>query len=234
MESVKVSIVIPVLNSHEVVRRQLLHWEKSGYGENPRLQIILVDDGSDPPITSGPSNLINLHIHYTNDTRPWTQPLARNAGAKIAVGEYILLTDIDHILMPPLIEATLACTDTNMRFGREAAVLDEWGNFVQDMDTLEKYGLPRERMLQKGYKLPDHGNSFLIKRDFFLACGGSRYRGEYPQRDEVTYKRALRHAIAKGEASIAKLEPTIYMIPNGRFCGDRDYNPFGLFHTLTR
>jgi len=160
--------------------------------------------------------------------------LARNAGAKLAKGEYILLTDIDHILMPPLIDACLACTDTNMRFQRQAAVLDEQGNFTQDPDVLVSYGLPKERIDQKGTKLPDHGNSFLIKRDFFLACGGSRYRGEYPQRDEVTYKRVLRHAIASGEATIAKEEPMIYMFPNGRFCGSRDFNPFNLFHNLPR
>jgi hypothetical protein len=28
--------------------------------------------------------------------------------------------------------------------------------------------------------------------------------------------------------------PTIYMVPNGRFCGDKNFNPFGLFHDLKR
>jgi hypothetical protein len=26
----------------------------------------------------------------------------------------------------------------------------------------------------------------------------------------------------------------LYMFPNGQFCGDVDYNPFSLFHELTR
>jgi len=26
----------------------------------------------------------------------------------------------------------------------------------------------------------------------------------------------------------------LLMFPNGQYCGDVDYNPFGLFHTLTR
>jgi hypothetical protein len=28
--------------------------------------------------------------------------------------------------------------------------------------------------------------------------------------------------------------PTIYMFPNGRYCGEKDFNPFGLFHDLKR
>jgi hypothetical protein len=28
--------------------------------------------------------------------------------------------------------------------------------------------------------------------------------------------------------------PILYMFPNGKYCGDVDHNPFGLFHTLTR
>ena len=42
----RLSIIIPVLNSHEVVRRQLLHFERIGLP--PDTELILVDDGSDP------------------------------------------------------------------------------------------------------------------------------------------------------------------------------------------
>jgi hypothetical protein len=28
--------------------------------------------------------------------------------------------------------------------------------------------------------------------------------------------------------------PTLFMYPNGQFCGDVDFNPFGLFHKLSR
>ena len=28
--------------------------------------------------------------------------------------------------------------------------------------------------------------------------------------------------------------PIIYMIPNGKYCGHKDFNPFDLFHDLPR
>jgi glycosyltransferase involved in cell wall biosynthesis len=89
----KLSIVIPVLNSHEVVRRQLLHFFRIGLPGDTEL--ILVDDGSDPPIENDFSNL--ARIHRTNDNRPWTWALARNAGARLATGDYLLMYDLDHI-----------------------------------------------------------------------------------------------------------------------------------------
>ncbi len=39
----RLSIIIPVLNSHEIVRRQALHWEKLNLPDN--IEIIIVDDG---------------------------------------------------------------------------------------------------------------------------------------------------------------------------------------------
>ena len=44
----KLSIVIPVLDSHEVLRRQLLHFDRMKLRRDT--EIIIVDDGSDPPL----------------------------------------------------------------------------------------------------------------------------------------------------------------------------------------
>ena len=74
----RVSIIIPVLNSHEIVRRQLLHFERLGLPQDTEL--ILVDDGSDPPIEN--TSRLPVTIHCTGDARPWTWALARNTGAR--------------------------------------------------------------------------------------------------------------------------------------------------------
>ena len=74
----RLSIVVPVLNSHEGLRRQLLHMERQGLP--PDTEFILVDDGSDPPIEN--TSRLRIKIHRTGDTRPWTWALARNAGAR--------------------------------------------------------------------------------------------------------------------------------------------------------
>lgn len=221
----RASIVIAVLNSHEVVRRQLLHFERMALPDD--IEIVLVDDGSDPPIEG---SLKNLTIHATHDTRPWTQPIARNTGAKLARGEWLICTDIDHILTRPLIDFVLASDADVVRFKREAGVLDESGVLTQDRDALTAYGYETHR----GLAMNPHGNSYAIKRDLFLQLGGSQQRTRYPNRDEQKIKRGL-HKLGDAVKVIKDdTRPTIYMIPNGRFCGSRDYNPFGLFHGLTR
>ena len=106
---IRVSLVIPVLNSHEVVRRQLLHFQRIGLPDDTEL--IIVDDGSDPPLMDDPriveavGRLDWLQIIPTNDKRPWTSSLARNAGAKIAKGEWLFMVDGDFILPRKAIES---------------------------------------------------------------------------------------------------------------------------------
>lgn len=222
----KVSIVIAVLDSHEVLRRQLIHFGKMNLPED--VEIIIMDDGSKPPL-AGEMN--GLRIIPTNDFRPWTQPLARNLGAKYARGEWLICTDIDHILSRELIMNVYNSPYDVVRFKREAGVLDESGNFTQDMNVLKQYGLPEREL-----RLPAHGNSYAIKRWVFIAAGGSQQKDTYPNRDEIPIKRAIKRMEEKGEITRIPDDdrPTIYMFPNGRFCGDRDYNPFGLFHNLKR
>ena len=91
----KLSIIIPVLNSYEIVRRHLLHFKEMNLPDS--VEIIFVDDGSDPPIQDT-VGVKNLRIIRTNDKRPWTWALARNRGAKEARGEYFLMTDLDYII----------------------------------------------------------------------------------------------------------------------------------------
>jgi glycosyltransferase involved in cell wall biosynthesis len=221
----RASIVIAVLNSHEVVRRQILHFENMPLPED--VELIIVDDGSSPPIE------VNGHMVYkTNDFRPWTQPEARNKGVEFAKGEYVICTDIDHILVKETIETVLNTKYDVVRFKRCVGVLDENGDFSMDREMLEAYGYPRNR----GERISAHGNSYAIKRELFLKLGGSQQKDSYPNRDEVPLKRHLKRMAANGEISIIPDDerPYIYMIPNGRFCGDKDYNPFGLFHNLKR
>lgn len=224
----KATILIAVLNSHEVVRRQLEWFRNMRLPDS--VEILLIDDGSEPPLTG---ELRNLRIVPTNDFRPWTQPLARNAGAQIALGEYLICTDIDHIITRELVNTVLNTRYDFVRFRRELGVLDENGNFTQDHETLVKYGIPE---IRTKLRLPAHGNSYAIKKELFLRLGGSQKKEQYPNQDELPLKHSIKRMQASGEISVIPDEerPVIYMIPNGRFCGERDYNPFGLFHNLSR
>jgi glycosyltransferase involved in cell wall biosynthesis len=240
----KVSIVVAVLNSHEVVRRQLRHFGKMELPDD--VEIILVDDGSDPPLSSirfgyfETVGKFNLQMPETRDFRPWTQPLARNAGVRLATGDFLILTDIDHIVTRAAIELARNFRWDYGRFRREFGVLDEQGNLTQDVETLVSYGFPRERLAARGLRLPCHTNSLIIRRGLWWEIGGNpEDRLTYPNREEAVTKRRLlrlqeRGTITKCPDGNPDLRETLYMFPNGEYCGDKDHNPFGLFHHLSR
>ena len=239
-QSVKISIVIAVLNSHEIVRRQILHFDKMNLPID--VEVIFVDDGSDKPIaTIIPRNTIkNLIILETHNTGRWTQPAARNIGVKHASGEYVICTDLDHIITQPLLDYVRNSDADIIRFKREVAVLDDNGNFTNDTSMLLKWGFEESRLAKKGTKIPPHGNSYAFKRELYLKLGGVDERfvgtGRYPNREEAPLKRKLRPLVKDGSVVLIDDDrrPTNYMIPNGKFCGDKDYNPFGFFHKLSR
>jgi glycosyltransferase involved in cell wall biosynthesis len=229
-----ISIIIPVLNSHEVVRRQVLHFEKMDIPDD--VEIIFVDDGSTPEITTDSKKCT---VIKTNDFREWTWALARNAGARYAKGEYYIFADLDHIITQEIIEAVRSFNGDFMRFHRQFGVLNEQGDLVQDRDVLRSYGLPDKYDI----KLTPHRNQFAIHKDLYWKMGGfreDRVGKPYPQREDGDFAAKWRKLHEAGEVKDFDdihgwdNRPTIYMFPNGKWCGDVDHNPFGLFHTLSR
>lgn len=231
----KLSIIIPVLNSHEILRRQLLHFDKIGIPEDT--EVIILDDGSEPPLTAEPRPWLTLVT--TNDFRPWTWPVARNTGAKLAKGEYFIMVDLDHIVTRDFIDIVRNFKGDHVRVNRQFAVLDENGDLTQDLEVLQSYGLPKG----KGVGFTPHRNQFAIHRDLYWKLGGfreDRIGMPYPQREDGDFARQWRLLYEKGEIrdfdDLVGYEhrPVLYMFPNGKYCGDVDANPFGLFHNLTR
>jgi len=223
----KLSIVIPVLDSHEGLRRQLLHMERIGLPDDTEL--ILVDDGSDPPIENTSS--LPVKILRTGDKRPWTWALARNRGAEEATGEYLLMFDLDHIVTRELMDFVVESDGPRIHFLRYFGVLDEEGVLITDRSTLESYGLrdPRKR-------IESHHNSFAMKRDLFWKLGG--YREDmigrpYPQgEDSDFYSKWKAYSEVAGIPSTEG--PILFVFPTGRWCGDVDHDQHGLFHNLSR
>jgi glycosyltransferase involved in cell wall biosynthesis len=231
----KLSIIVPVLNSHEVLRRQFLHFERIGIPEDT--EIIVVDDGSDPPLEY--SGSLPVTIHYTNDKRPWTWALARNAGARIAKGEFLLMFDLDHIADRPLIDAARSCTYDKIQFMREFGVLLPDGTLTQDIPTLIEYGFDETRLKNRGLTLTPTTNSFIMRRDTFFTLGCYRedlVERPYPQGEDRLFKKVWGRALAAGLVTLSPHRPVLYMFPNGKVCkgGDVDTDPKGLFHTLSR
>jgi len=232
----KLSIIINIYNSHEAVRRQALYFGLMNLPDD--IEFIFVDDGSNPPL--GGYNLKNLRIHCTNEKRPWTQGLARNAGVKIAEGEYILMTDVDHILSKEAIMDSYNFTGDKMIFPRFLAILDENGKLTQDSKILEEYGMDIERVGSKrGLYASYHGNTFTIKKSTFEFLGGYPekactygYHAVSRQGEDSYFNKTWNHWAVKQDIKPV-VGSKIYMFPTGRFNKYNDLNPKGLFHTLS-
>ena len=229
----KMTLIIPVLNSHEMLRRYLLYLEKIGVQDDT--EIIIMDDGSDVPLKyDGP---LPVTIIATNDKRPWTSSLARNRAARLAKGEYLIMVDLDHIITKEIMDMTRTFGGQKITFNREFAVLREDGTITQDIDILVAHGLPRERFLTKGVATAPHQNMFVMRKDIFWELGG--YREDlvdrpYPQGEDRLFKTLWYQWERDGKGKAHDERPVVYVFPTGYVCGDVDYNPKGLFHDLSR
>ena len=61
----KLSVVIPILNSHKAVSRQIKHFNMMKLPDD--IEFVFVDDGSNPPLDAKDYQLKNLRIMMTND-----------------------------------------------------------------------------------------------------------------------------------------------------------------------
>jgi len=233
----KLSIVIPVLDSHEILRRQLLNFANIGIPDD--VEIIIVDDGSNPPLnTVNVPEGLAIKIIQTNDTRPWTWALARNRGVREAVGDYLFMFDLDHFFTKETLDYIRHFNGDKIQFKRQFAILDEQGMFVQTIEALIAYGFPESRFNKRGFKLQPLPNNFVMRRNLFWELGGYRediVERSYPQGEDRMFKKAFCEWEKSGKGHVHNERPTLYMFPNGYFCGgDVDFNPFGLFHKLSR
>jgi hypothetical protein len=237
VSEIRLSIIIPFLNSWEIVRRQVLWFHKLDLPDS--VETIFMDDGSDPPIVI-PNPPRNFRLIATNDKRPWTSSLARNAAAKIAKGKYFLMTDGDYIIPRAAVDHALEFDGDRQGFRRFFGVLDENGDLHTEHEALLKWGVSPDYLAKRNGKISPHPNNFIIRREVFEMIGGYRenfiLEREYPQGEDRWFKRDLMRLAEEGKIKLPEIDnrPTIYMHPHGQFCGDVDANPFGLFHNLSR
>jgi len=226
-----VTIIIAVLESYEVVRRQLLHFNHF-LPKYPNFDFILVDDGSEPAIrryldiTALPKMDYSYSIFKTKDRRPWTQPCARNLGAKFATGHYLLFTDIDHIFTENCIKDVSDFTGDKMHFARQWGALDENGNIDCNEKTLRTYS-PKLDLIKSQF-VGQHYNTFAIRKSIFNEMGGydKKFCGKYGGDDtDFSDRYSKLHAAGKTTRS-EKGKGVMYVYPDPKW--DRQH----IFHHL--
>jgi len=204
-------------------------------------ELVLVDDGSNPPLNYEGA-LPNLRIIYTNDKRPWTQPLARNRGAREARGEYLFFTDIDHILSEPAVQAARSFDGDKMVFYRYMGILDRFGTVLSDAKSVLDFGYSRARFKRRGLHGGSHGNTYVIRKSLFWELGGYRedlagigafHMGGKFNSEERSFNNKYRRREQSGVVKPTVVGPNIYCYPVSKFRDDGDNNPHGLFHKLS-
>jgi hypothetical protein len=154
-------------------------------------------------------------------------------GIKLAQGEYILNTDIDHVFNKEAIMAAYNFTGDKMYFRRFIGVLDNHGNITQDLKTLYRYGFSKKYYKKHGLKKYYHVGTHCIKRDIAVMLDGyppkASEKGLHPTREDSIFYNRYRKAKEAGkvkEEVFAELPAAVYMFP----AEDR----LGYFHKLKR
>lgn len=168
----RLSIAFPYYDNPEMLNFQISYLESFPRDIQEHIEVVLVDDGSpiNPALESlHRRQLQNLRLFRIEVDKPWNQDAARNIAAFEAKGEYLLLTDIDHVV--PL--ATVQ------------ALLD-----VDDLDSV--FTLSRKAHFSDKV-IPPHVNSYFLSRKKYWSIGGydEDFWGTYGS-DKLFRKKVMR------------------------------------------
>ena len=187
----KCSIIMSVLDSHECFRRQIRRFNAIVPSD---FEVIVLDDGSEVPLAYDGPIRFALKIIRTGDTRPWTAELARNRGAELASGEYLLMTDVDHILTREIVDLVRDYRGDMLKFHRRVADLDERGGLRDIREAL-----------------PSPPNIFAVKKSLFQGLGG--YGREYlGYGADRIFRSKYEVSVTRGQTRRPHVAGTIYVL----------------------
>ncbi|MFH1098548.1 MAG: glycosyltransferase family A protein [Candidatus Uhrbacteria bacterium] len=106
----KISIIIPCWNNSREVARCLDALAQQAFRD---FEIVVIDDGSDPPIASQLSTAnYQLPIRIIRQSHAGA-PAARNLGARETSGEFIMFCDADVVLRPSALARLVVVLDSH-------------------------------------------------------------------------------------------------------------------------
>lgn len=178
-----INLVMPYYENPDMLRLQYRNFTSWPARVRKAIKIILVDDGS--PVSPAarvprPYGMPEIEIYRVIEDRPWHQHGARNLGAKMADGEWLVLTDMDHMLESEAAVRLVKMRDRGQLDPRTCYMLDRI-----EADTREPTRAPN------GIPKP-HPNSFVMSRALYWQIGGydERATGIYGT-DALFRKRAF-------------------------------------------
>jgi hypothetical protein len=159
MPTITHSFIVSVVESYKIAARQI-RWLARILPDN--WELIFIDDGSNPPIPipeETPRNFVLLRTGEIRAPGEWTQHLAINSAVKLARGEYILKSDIDHIFTPSAIS-------TADRFEGDMMLFNRWVGLLKE-------DFPELFIERLTIEVPSPVDDiYLIRKELFVSLGG--------------------------------------------------------------
>ena len=162
----KISVIIPVLNNSKQLRCTLQALSEQTY-PSEKMEVIVVDNGSDEPIEPYTSNFDVILLREVQNKSPYA---ARNRGLEIASGSIIALTDANKTPDKRWIEEgvkTLVDNDADLVGGEIRFDLPDNCTASERFDSLY-FNNNRNLVLKKGSSVT--GNLF-IKKELIDSVG---------------------------------------------------------------
>jgi glycosyltransferase involved in cell wall biosynthesis len=191
-----VSVIIPVHNRAGIVWRAIASVRAQGVEDG---EIIVVDDGSTDQVQDELDALRAAHITVVE--RPHGGPsTARNAGAAIATGKWLLFLDSDDELLPGAVDAfrQLAAPGTALVSAGLLRCTPDGERLVQPQPVPELGDV----------LLGSIPGSFLIRRTLFETIGGYDAALHFGENTDLLL-RAAEYATARGVNVVAVDKPTV-------------------------
>jgi len=169
-----ITICLPFYLNQGMLEHQLVHFQAMGKSAKKHVRLIVVDDGSPTPAKVVHPEKLDFHfsLFRMGVDVPWNQDACRNLAVAQAKTDWVLLTDMDHVVP----ENTLTrCTE---------GPLD-----ATCVYTFARVTAPA----MEPYK--PHPNSWLMTREMYDRIGGydERYAGIYGT-DGIFSSAVARHA----------------------------------------
>jgi hypothetical protein len=196
---IKTSLVVPLYQSWEILRRQVLYWNSLRLP--PTIEVIIADDGSDPkPVFYDKPNFRYQLIHRENKQKGWTIPHILNFGARHARGLYIMFLGIDHIISPQWVHWSIDAKDDYAVFTRKCALLGEDGELLKIQYNGEDCDV-------------EYTSIGWIKKRLFDNLGGFDEEVNGINKDVNFFKRVVLELKTTRLAVIGKSPAFVYMLP---------------------
>lgn len=161
----ELSLIYSYYDNPHMLARQLEEWSEYPTWVKQRLEVIITDDCSAKySLRNHIYNVEGVQLRGFRITQdiPWNWLACRNIGALKACGRWLLVTDIDHVVlkwdMMELMKRLIG----------------------QLLDERTAYVFTRRRA-DSGNMTTSHGNSYLLTRDLYWRAGGynEQYSGNY-------------------------------------------------------